>query len=217
MFSTLAQSVKLGVPPFLTNVAIAVNSFIANQVLLHVSGEESVSAYTIINNIQFMFMSGVWGFTAAVSPIISYAYGEKNQAKIKKITRQIIILTTGLIALIIVLYFLGKMPLLSLYLKSDASEAVRRMADHGLTIAPMGFLFFGYNVLAIDTFLALHEKRISTALSVLENVVCANLTILILPYLFGIPGVWFAFPAGEILTFGGTLYFALQKRKIYFT
>lgn len=216
MLDTLGQSVKLGFPPFLTNVAIAVNSFIANQVLLYVNGEESVSAYTIINNIQFMFMSGVWGFTGAVSPIVSYAYGERNDAKIKKIIRQIIILTTGLIGLIILLYFLGKTPLLGLYLKSDASEAVRQMADHGLTIAPMGFLFFGYNVLAIDTFLALHEKRTSTVLSVLENVIFANLTMLTLPYLFGVPGVWYAFPAGEILTFGATLYFALRNRRHYF-
>lgn len=215
MFRTLWQSVKFGFPPFLTNVAVAVNSFIANQVLLYVGGEDSVSAYTIINNIQFMFMSGVWGLTSAVTPIVSYAYGEKNREKIRKIIRQIITITTGLIVLIIVFYLLGKKPLLMLYLKSDASEAVRQMADHGLTIAPMGFMFFGFNVLAIDTFLALHEKKTSTILSVLENVICANLTMIVLPYFFGIPGVWFAFPVGEILTFAGTLYFVVKNKANY--
>ena len=154
-----------------------------------------------------MFMSCVWGFTSSVSPIFSYAYGEKNNAKIRKTFRQTIRLTAGLIALIAVLYYLGRMPLLKLYLKSDASEAVRQMASHGLIIAPLGFLFFGYNILGIDTSLALHEKRISTILSVLENVIFANLTMLTLPFLFGIPGVWFAFPVGEILTFGWTLFF----------
>ena len=215
-FSTLWQSAKFGFPPFLTNVAVAINSYIANQVLLNVGGEESVSAYTIINNIQFMFMSGIWGLTGAVTPIVSYAYGEKNKTKIRKILKQIIALTTGLIGIIILTYFLGKTPLLWLYLKSDASDAVRQMASHGLTIAPMGFLFFGYNVLAIDTLLALHQKKYSTILSILENVICANLTMLTLPYLFGIPGVWFAFPVGEILTFAGTLFFALRIRKMYF-
>ena len=207
MLPTLVQSAKLGFPPFLTNVAIAVNSFIANRVLLRVGGEESVSAYTIINNIQFMFMGCVWGFTSAVSPIFSYAYGENNHAKIRKTFRQTVQLTAGLIALIVLFYYLGRMPLLKLYLKSDASDAVRQMAAHGLVIAPLGFLFFGYNILGIDTSIALHEKKISTALSVLENVIFANLTILTLPFLFGVPGVWFAFPVGEILTFGGTLYF----------
>ena len=215
-FAALIPSAKLGFPPFLTNVAISVNSFIANQVLLHVGGEESVSAYTIINNIQFMFMGGVWGLTGAVSPIVSYAYGEKNGAKIKKTIRQIIKLTTGLIGLIVILYYLGRNPLLKLYLKSDASDAVRQMAGHGLMIAPLGFLFFGYNILGIDTSIALHEKKISTALSVLENVICANLTMLTLPFLFGVPGVWFAFPVGEILTFGGTIFFTLRYLKQYF-
>ena len=215
MFGTLWQSVKLGFPPFLTNVAISVNSFIANQVLLRVGGEESVSAYTIINNIQFMFMGGVWGFTGAVSPIFSYAYGEKNHAKIRKTFLQTVQLTACLIGLIVLLYYLGRMPLLKLYLKSDASEAVRQMASHGLIIAPLGFLFFGYNMVGIDTSLALHEKKISTALSVLENVICANLTMLTLPFLFGIPGVWFAFPVGEILTFGGTLFFLKKMWEMY--
>ena len=216
MFSTLWQSFRFGFPPFLTNVAVAVNVFIANQVLLYVSGENGVSAYTIINNIQFMFMSGVFGLAGAVSPIVSYAYGEKNREKIRTIIRQIITVTGGLIAVIILAYLLGRKPLLLIYLKSDASEAVRQMADQGLRIAPLGFPFFGYNVLAIDSFLALHEKKISTILSVLENIICANLTILTLPYLFGVTGVWFAFPAGEILTFAGTLFFVLRNKEKYF-
>ena len=124
-------------------------------------------------------------------------------------------LTAGLIALIVLFYYLGRMPLLKLYLKSDASDAVRQMASHGLIIAPLGLLFFGYNILGIDTSIALHEKKISTALSVLENVIFANLTMLTLPFLFGVPGVWFAFPVGEIFTFGGTLFFLNKIRQAY--
>ena len=90
------------------------------------------------------------------------------------------------------------------------------MASKGLLIAPLGFPFFGYNVLAIDSFLAMHQKKTSTILSVLENVVCANLTMLTLPWIFGVTGVWFAFPVGEILTFAGTLYFVLRSRALYF-
>ena len=160
-------------------------------------------------------MGGVWGLTGAVSPIVSYAYGEKNKEKISRIIKQIIILTTGLIVIIILFYFLGKNPLLRIYLKSDASENVRHMADHGLTIAPLGFFFFGYNVLAIDTFLALHEKKTSTALSILENLVFANITMIGLPYFLGVTGVWFAFPVSEILTFGVSFYFFLKYREKY--
>ena len=216
LVSILWQSFKFGFPPFLTNVAVALNSFIANHVLLHVGGEESISAYTIINNIQFMFMSGVWGLTGAVSPIISFAYGEKNREKIKTIIRQVIMVTGGLIGIIVILYLLGKNPLLKIYLKSGTGESVRQMASKGLLIAPLGFPFFGYNVLAIDSFLAMHQKKTSTILSVLENVVCANLTMLTLPWIFGVTGVWFAFPVGEILTFVGTLYFVLRSRALYF-
>ena len=196
-------------------MAIAVNSFIANQILLSIGGEECISANTIVNNIQFMFTSGLFGLSGSVTPLLSYAYGEKNKKKIKKIIKQIIILTTGLTAIIIVIYLLGKNTMLSLYLKSDASENVRSMARYGLSVAPLAFLFFGFNVLTIDSFLALNDNKTSTILTMLENFIFANLTIIVLPMLFGIKGVWFAFAGGEMLTFIFTLFFINRNREKY--
>lgn len=213
--SILGECFRFGFPQFFTSVAIAVNSFIANQILLNIGGEECISANTIVNNIQFMFCSGLFGLSGSVTPLVSYAYGEKNKKKIKRIIKQIITLTTGLTAIIIVIYLLGKNTMLSLYLKSDASENVRSMALYGLTVAPLAFLFFGYNVLTIDTFLALNDNKTSTLLTLLENFVFANLTIILLPMWFGIKGVWFAFAGGELLTFIFTVFFINKNREKY--
>ena len=211
----LPECFKFGFPQFFTSIALAINSYIANQILLNIGGEECISANTIVNNIQFMFCSGLFGLSGSVTPLVSYAYGEQNKKKIKKIIRQIILLTTGLTAIIIMIYLLGKNTMLSLYLKSDATENIRSMARYGLTVAPLAFLSFGYNVLAIDTFLALNDNKTSTMLTLLENFIFANLTIIVLPKLFGITGVWFAFATGELLTFIFTVYFIRKNWNRY--
>ena len=211
----LLRCFKLGFPQFFTCLAIALSGFVGNMVLLKYGGEEGVSAYTIVSNIQFMFTSALFGFSGAVCPIVSYAFGEENKVKLRKIIIQIIELTSGLTVIIIAVYFLARYVILSIYLKSDASANVRAMADFGLRVAPLAYLVFGYNVLAIDVFVALNNSRTSTILTALENFVFANLTMLLLPRLFGINGVWFAFASSEMLTFIFTVLLVWQNRKRY--
>lgn len=206
---------KFGLPTFMTSIALAVNGFIANQVLLDIGGEPSVSAYTITNNIQFIFINAIFGFSSAVCPVVSYAFGEKNNAKIRKTIRQIITLTTWLSIFIIVACMSSRGILLNLYLKQDADVAVRTMARFGLTVAPLSFVTLGYNILAIDVFLALNDHKTSTILTLLENMLFANLSIIVLPHLFGINGVWFALAVGEFLTFIFVIFFVLHNRQHY--
>ena len=205
---------KLGLPQFLTSIALSINSYIANRVLLDVGGEECVSAYTIVSNIQFMLLGCLFGFSGAVSPIVSYAYGERNREKIKKLIRQIVTLTTGLILAITVIFLAGKNLALSLYFKPDTPENIREMASYGMKVAPLSFFTFAYNVMAIDMFVALNDNRTSTMLTVLENVVFANLIMILLPHLFGLKGVWFTMAVSELLTFIFTAYFTYKNRDL---
>ena len=205
---------KLGLPQFLTSIALSLNSYIANRVLLDVGGEECVSAYTIVGNVQFMLLGCLFGFSGAVSPIVSYAYGERNREKIRKLIKQIITLTTGLMLILAIIFIAGRNLALSLYFKPDTPENIREMASYGMKVAPLSFFTFAFNVIAIDMFVALNDNRTSTILTILENVVFANLIMVLLPHLFGIKGVWFTMTVSELLTFIFTLYFTYKNRNL---
>ena len=205
---------SLGLPQFMTSVALSMNSYIANRVLLNVGGEECVSAYTIVNNIQFMLLGCLFGFSGSVCPLVSYAYGERNRAKVRRLIGQIIRLTTGLVIIITAIFILGKQFLLSLYFKVDTLPAIREMATRGMTVAPLGFFTLSYNILTIDVFVALNDNKTSTILTILENVVFANLIMILLPYIFGVDGVWFTLAVSELLTFFFTAYFIYRNRNL---
>ena len=88
IMSLIIKSCSLGLPQLLTTVAISVNAYISNNVIQNIAAEDGTAAYAIANNIQFMFTSGIFGLSSAVSPLISYAYGEKDFEKIVRTVKK---------------------------------------------------------------------------------------------------------------------------------
>lgn len=206
---------RLGRTQAITSLAISFNSFVVNNIQLYISGETLVAAYTIVNNVQFMFMNSVFGLVGSTSPIISYAYGEKNPKKLTKVFKQVVIILTVLIIIISLLYFFGRGLILDLYLSSKGNDVIRNLANYGMIIAPFSFIFFGYNVLVQDFFNAVSNSKVATTLSVIENVIISNLFVIGMPLLFGEKAVWFVFLTVQIITFFFSAY-ALYKSRYYY-
>ena len=199
----------------ITSLAISFGSYVTNRVQLHIGGEEVVAAYTIVSNVTFMFMNSFFGLISSTSPLVSYAYGEKNARKLARACRQTVILVTGLMCLIIILIMSGKGLILRLYLTETSSDRIRQMVSRGLTIYPLSLIFFGYNVLVQEFSNVLGKHKTSLFLSMMENFVFQNVASILLPYLFGVNGVWFVFMTAEFLTFFLTAYCVYANRNVY--
>ena len=211
----LKQILRYGRMQFITSLAISLSSYISNRIELKIGGEEIVAAVTIVGNVTFLFMNSFFGLVGSLSPIISYAYGEKNAKKLARIWRQALILTSGLIVIIISIIFFGRTLFLRLYLTENGSESLRQMANHGLTIYPMALFVFGYNVFVQEFMNVVGNNRASLFLSVLENIIFNNLFVIVLPLWIGLDGVWYSFLASEIVTFFFTLYVVYQNQDVY--
>ena len=85
-----------------------------------------------------------------------------------------------------------------LYIAEGAKD-YKDLITFGMKIAPYSFLMFGYNLGARITFASLGNHKTSAALTFIQEVVLANVTVVVLPLLFGITGVWFSFLLTNIL------------------
>lgn len=211
----LKQVVKLGASQSLISIALAVNSYICNRVLLGIGGEDVVAAYTIVGNIQFMFMECFFGMLGTTSPIVSYAYGEKNKDKLGRIIKQVALLISGLTVCIVVIFYSLKNLLLSFYMSEEDTAVIRDLANYGMNLAPLAFIFFGYNCMVQDVATAVGNAKTCTVLTVLENVIMSNLATILLPKLFGINGVWYIFIIQEVVTFLFTALAVYLNRDMY--
>ena len=215
VYPLLKKVVRYGRVQFITSVAVAVSSYVNNRVHLAIGGESVVAAYTIVSNVTFMFMMSEFGLIGSLSPIAAYAFGEKNAKKFSRICKQSVLLVESLSIIIICLIFVGRNAILFLYLAENSEPFIRQLASKGLMIYPLSLLFFGFNILVQDFSNVVGRHKVSTFLSIMENIVIQISLCLILPRIFGIDGIWFVFLSSEILTFFLSSYFVYTNKDVY--
>lgn len=205
----------LGRSQGLGSLAVSLNIFIINQVLMIYGGERLVAGYTVVNNVQMMFMNAFWGFNGTVSPLVSYAYGERNAGKLTRVIKKSIILIEAMAVIVAIFIFLFKKPLLFLYFSNNTDQTVKQMAAYGLSVVPFVFWVFGFNCLVRDFFVAVGNYRVSTFLSFMENVVIGNIVCILLPKLFGINAIWYILLVQQLITLLFVLYCVYINKDVY--
>ena len=77
------------------------------------------------------------------------------------------------------------------------------------------FLFAGFNIFASSFFTALNNGAVSAAISFLRTLLFQTSSVLILPILVGIDGIWWAIAAAEVFAFAISLTFLFAGRRRY--
>lgn len=214
LWKLVKESSKYGISSFLSNTSVAVSSLVSNYALLYFGSEQYLAAFMIVNEITFVFMGCFFGLFGAVSPIVSYAVGEKNIEKLNRTFRQTLILTTALSVTLVLSYLLFGSSVADLFIAESARDS-KDIINYGMKIATFNFLLFGYNIGARNLFAAVGNHRISATITFLQEVVFSNLTMIVLPLLFGVKGVWFSFILTNVLTMFVTLTAVYLNRDNY--
>ena len=89
------------------------------------------------------------------------------------------------------------------------------MSVHGYRLYSVCFLLAGVNVFASAMFTALSDGKVSAILSFFRTLFFITITILVLPLILGINGVWLAMPVAEVFSLGLSIYFFKKKRCVY--
>jgi Na+-driven multidrug efflux pump len=200
IFTLLKEGCRYGLPSFFSNLSVGVGSLICNYAILAFGDEHYLAAYTIVNNISFTFMCGYFGLFSTTGSLLSYAVGEKNIQKLQRLYRQIVAATGLLVAASIFLFLVFSNPIAVLFTGKAAAD-IKDLIVFGLHICPYGFPFFAYNVGARMSLSALGNFRSSSFITIMQEIVFSNLTIIVLPMLMRIDGLWYSFVAANILTF----------------
>lgn len=198
-FRTLWHICYNGSSEGLTEVAVAIVTFLFNITLMEYAGKGGVAAFTLINNILYFGICIALGVSNGIVPIISYNYGAKQYLRVAKVSRMAI--KTNLfcgIFFIALLAILGR-PIVGIFV--DASEtAVLDMASHGAILASIAFLFNGFNIYVTSYFTAIDRPDLSLLIAALRGLIFLAPLILLLPKLWGIDGIWVTTPIAELVT-----------------
>jgi len=213
-WNVIGNSMGNGSSEMVSQIAAGITTLLFNITMMRLMGEEGVAALTIVLYAQFIFNAAYMGFSNSVAPIISFNYGSKDVAYLKKLFRHCIIIIGGSTVLMIMSSLLFVRPLLALFIPRGGQ--VYDLAYRGYMVFVWNFLFSGFNIFASALFSALSNGKISALISFLRTFVFIIGAILLLPILWGGDGIWLAIPVAEFLACGITAPLLLwYGKKVY--
>ena len=211
----LLDAASNGCSEMATALVTGIVTMMFNWTMLRYVGEDGVAAVTIIMYV-LMFASSLYtGYSYGVAPMLSYYWGERNHEKLKKLVSVslriilVISLTTAAFS------YAATEPLVSIFARPD--DPVYGLAVTGNRLCTLALLFIGFNIFASGMFTALSNGVVSAVLAFSRSFVFMLLTMLTLPALLGVAGVWLATPAAELmaLTLSAWMFFRYRGRYRY--
>ncbi len=212
-FKVLAKAATNGCSEMATALVTGIITMMFNWTMLRYVGEDGVAAVTIIMYV-LMFASSLYtGYSYGVAPMLSFYHGEKNHEKLKRlvgISMQVI----AFISIITVAgSFLLTKPLVSVFARQD--NPVYNLAVTGNRICTIALFFIGFNIFASGMFTALSNGIVSAILAFSRSFVFMLITMIVLPLVLGVNGIWLATPAAELMALALSIFMFLKYRKKY--
>ena len=202
-----------GSSELMSNISSSIVSMVYNFQLLKYLGEDGVSAYGVLMYVQFVFVAIYIGYSIGCAPIVGFHYGAQNHPELKNMLRMSVILMSASGVVLTVLARVLAAPLAKIFVGYD--EGLFTLTCHAFRLFSFAFLFAGFNIFASSFFTALGNGLISAAISFLRTLVFQTSSVILLPLLLGVDGIWYAITAAEIFATIISLIFLLAKRKKY--
>ena len=212
-FKVLANAAANGCSEMATALVTGIITMMFNWTMLRYVGENGVAAVTIIMYV-LMFASSLYtGYSYGVAPMTSYYYGEQNHEKMKKLVTTSLKVIAGISLVTVAASFLLTKPLVSIFARPD--NPVYGLAVTGNRICTIALLFIGFNIFASGMFTALSNGIVSAILAFSRSFVFMLITMLILPVILGVNGIWLATPVAELMALTLSAFMFVRYRKRY--
>ena len=202
-----------GSSELMSNISSSIVSMIYNFQLLKYIGEDGISAYGVLMYVQFVFIAIDTGYSIGCAPIVGFHFGAQNHTELKNMLGKSVKLMCGAGVVMAVLAQVLAAPLARLFVGYD--EVLYRLTCHAFRLFSFAFLFAGFNIFASSFFTALNNGLISAVISFLRTLVLQTSSVILLPLIFGVDGIWYAITAAEIFATTISVIFLFAKRKKY--
>ena len=186
-----------GLRMFLACMALLFLNFVVGKVV----GVMGIALMTVCGNIQLLAVAFFSAAGQAATPMEGVLFGERDLTGIRLLFAYVMKVTIASVVVIIALVCLFASPIISLFCPGgDPVEGSELL----LGLYAIGFLPLAVNYILTYYYNTIQQRKISTALTVCENLAIYLPMIWILTTLLGLTGTVLAFVVSECLTLVAT-------------
>ena len=202
-----------GSSELMSNVSMNLVSMLYNLQLLRYAGENGIAAYGVIMYVNFIFVSIFIGFVIGSAPIIGFNHGADNRAELKNVFCKCVCIMAVFSVVMTGAALLLSGPLSHIFVGYD--RALFAMTRRGFFIYSLSFLLCGFNIFGSSLFTALNNGLISAVISFIRTLVCQTASVLLLPLVLGLDGIWWSIVAAELVALLLTIFCIFKYRRRY--
>ena len=202
-----------GSSELLSNISMSIVTIFYNFQLMRFAQQNGIAAYGTMMYVGFIFIAIFIGFVIGAAPIIGFHYGAGNTDELKSLRKKSSIIVFAVDAVMVVVALLLAVPLCKLFVGYD--DELYQLTLRGYCIYAFSYLMCGYNIFGSSLFTALNNGLISAIISFLRTIVFQISSVLILPMLLGLDGIWVSVVVAELLAAIVTEIFVRVKKKQY--
>lgn len=136
-----------------------------------------------------------------------------SQSKLKKLVAISLKVIAAISVLTVAVSFILTKPLVSVFARPE--NPVYDLAVTGNRICTIALFFIGFNIFASGMFTALSNGLVSAVLAFSRSFVFMLITMLVLPALLGVNGIWLATPAAELMALALSVAIFIRYRNRY--
>lgn len=196
----IGKIVKLGISPFIilsTDSAIIIVSNAVLQARGGADGDLWITVSTVVQAFFQLITNPMLGISTGSQPVLSYNYGAKNTALIRKAEKYIVGLCLLFTTTMTVVSLFAAEPFVSLF-TSNAEIAERSV--WGIRVFMIGVIPLSFQYAFVDGLTALGQPQFAIILSMARKLVVFLGCILLLPVFWGAQAVFYAEPTADIFS-----------------
>jgi len=187
-----------GSSEMMTNISLSLVAMLYNWQLMRFLGEDGVAAYGVISYVFLIFGAVLIGYSMGSAPLMSYQFGARNTVEMRSLfTKSLKVMAVANVAMFIAAELAA--PLVAgIFVSYD--EALTELTMHAFRLFGFAFLIMGFSVYGSALFTALNNGLISALISFLRTLVFESLSVIFLPLLLGVDGIWLSGVVAEVIS-----------------
>ena len=209
----LVKTCANGSSELMSNISSSVVNILYNFQLMRLAGEDGVAAYGAVMYVSFIFAAIFIGYAIGSAPVVSYHYGAGHTGELHSLLSKSGALAALAGAAMAALAALVSAPLAQLFVGYD--QELYQLTVRGFRLYALSYLLSGFNIFGSSFFTALNNGLASAAISFLRTLVFQCASVLLLPMVLDIDGIWLAISAAELAALAVTAGLLAVNRRTY--
>ncbi|MBQ3922442.1 MAG: MATE family efflux transporter [Spirochaetales bacterium] len=207
-FDLLGESALLGIPSFVQQAGMCILAIVTNNTLLTYGGNMAITVFGMVHKFNMIIIMPIIGIAQGFQPIAGYNYGACDFGRVIKSVKTAIA-TAFIVACVgTAIAMIFPRQCMSIFITDsevlNMSTYVVRMICSLITLASV-------QIVGATFFQAVGKPVQSLVMGLMRSFICLIPLLLILPRLFGLNGIWWSYPAADLLGTIITLAFLIPS------